>query len=44
METLQKVDSGDKYDKLIKLGKLLESGVLTKDEFEIEKKKILSKD
>lgn len=31
----------DKYDQLAKLKKLLDEGVLTKEEFELEKKKIL---
>lgn len=32
----------DKYDKLKKIKELLDSGALTKEEFEIEKKKILN--
>lgn len=35
------VSSYDKYDQLAKLKKLLDEGVLTKEEFESEKKKIL---
>jgi hypothetical protein len=34
-------DKNDKLDRLEKLGKLYKDGVLTKEEFEIEKKKIL---
>jgi hypothetical protein len=32
----------DKYDKLIKLKRLLDEGVINKEEFDIEKKKILN--
>ncbi len=34
----------DKYDQLEKLKKLLDSGVLTQEEYEVEKKKILEKE
>lgn len=37
------VEKGDKYDKLSKLKKLLDSNVITQEEFEDEKKKILSR-
>ena len=38
-------DSGtDKYDQLAKLKKLLDDGVLSQEEYEIEKKKILDND
>ena len=36
------VSTEDKYDKLIKLKKLLDNGVLTKEEYETEKAKILN--
>ncbi len=35
-------NSSDKYDKLTKIKKLLDDGVLTQEEFETEKKKILN--
>jgi hypothetical protein len=35
------LEGGGKYDLLLKLGKLKESGVLTEEEFQKEKKKIL---
>lgn len=35
--------SSDKYDKLSKIKKLYDEGVLTKEEYEIEKEKILNK-
>jgi len=38
-------DSGtDKYDQLAKLKKLLDDGILSQEEYEIEKKKILDND
>jgi len=40
-EPIIKQDSGDKYDKLSKLKALLDSGAITQEEYEIEKKKIL---
>jgi hypothetical protein len=40
-EASQNTSKESKYDKLKKLKELLDSGVLTKEEFEIEKKKIL---
>lgn len=33
---------GDKYDKLLKLRDLLDKGVITEEEYDIEKRKILS--
>lgn len=41
--TTKKTDTpkDDKYDKLSKLGALLEQGILTQEEFEIEKQKLL---
>lgn len=38
---LQSSESGDKYDKLLKIKKLLDDGIITKEEYEKEKKKIL---
>lgn len=38
-----KVSTGSKADELAKLKKLLDDGVLTKEEFESEKKKVLDK-
>ena len=37
-------EDNEKYEKLLKLGKLFESGILTKEEFDAEKKKILGDD
>ena len=37
-----KQDSNDKFEKLERIGKLFKDGILTKEEFEAEKKKILS--
>ena len=37
-----KQDSKDKFEKLERIGKLYKDGTLTKEEFEVEKKKILS--
>ena len=34
-------NTNDKYDKLEKIKRLLEQGILTKEEFEVEKTKIL---
>jgi len=35
-------EDNEKYEKLMKLGKLRDAGILTEEEFQIEKKKILS--
>lgn len=41
IQKVEIVDSEDKYDKLAKLKKLFDDGVLSKEEYESEKKKIL---
>ncbi|MCL1127851.1 SHOCT domain-containing protein [Shewanella surugensis] len=41
-EIISTTGSTDKYDRLIKIKNLLDQGVLTQKEFEIEKKKILT--
>ena len=38
----EQVNNEDEYDKLLKLGKLKEAGILTEEEFNTEKKKILN--
>lgn len=42
VQKVEVVDASDKYDKLAKIKKLLDDGVLTKEEYETEKKKILN--
>lgn len=44
MEVKMVGSSSDKYDQLKKLKELLDDGIISKDEYEIEKKKILDKE
>jgi hypothetical protein len=38
----EQANNEDKYEKLLKIGKLRDAGILNEEEFQIEKKKILS--
>jgi hypothetical protein len=43
-QSIQVINQSDKFDQLKKLKDLLDSGILTEEEYQIEKKKLLDKD